>query len=187
MTGRAPKCSSACSSTGVEGCRMWYSKQQANAVQRPHPGAATCACASPHHTQLHTPAPAARPSLTPRTDTVRGRFAAGMLERIVAWRGCSRIIVGYSCGLEATPGSRLEWSTQVGAGRRMLQVQLSLVVNVVASGRVLGVQAADWRSPCCRHSHRRPLAAVCCTGRAVWDCLRLAAAAAPVHGCQAAV
>jgi hypothetical protein len=35
-----------------------------------------------------------------------------MLERIVAWRGCSRIIVGYSCGLEAAPGSRLEWSTQ---------------------------------------------------------------------------
>ncbi|KAI7836198.1 hypothetical protein COHA_009924 [Chlorella ohadii] len=35
-----------------------------------------------------------------------------MLERIVSWRGCSRIIVGYSCGLEAAPGSRLEWSTQ---------------------------------------------------------------------------
>lgn len=53
------------------------------------------------------------PWLPRSTDTVRARFAAGMLERIVSWRGCSRIIVGYSCGVEAAPGSRLEWSTQV--------------------------------------------------------------------------
>lgn len=47
-----------------------------------------------------------------RTDTVRARFAVGLLERIAAWRGCSRSLQGYSCGLEAAPGTHIEWSTQ---------------------------------------------------------------------------
>lgn len=43
---------------------------------------------------------------------MRGRFAVGLLERIAAWRGCSRSLQGYSCGLEAEPGSRIELTTQ---------------------------------------------------------------------------
>ncbi len=43
---------------------------------------------------------------------MRARFAVGLLERIVSWRGCSRIIVGYPCGLEAAAGSRIGFASQ---------------------------------------------------------------------------
>lgn len=43
---------------------------------------------------------------------MRGRFAVGLLERVAAWRGCSRSLQGYSCALDAEPGTRIELTTQ---------------------------------------------------------------------------
>ena len=36
-----------------------------------------------------------------RTDTVRARVAAGLLERIAEWNGYGRALYPYACGVEA--------------------------------------------------------------------------------------
>ncbi|CAK0787350.1 hypothetical protein CVIRNUC_010570 [Coccomyxa viridis] len=44
-----------------------------------------------------------------RTDTVRARVAAGLLERIAEWNGYGRALYPYACGVEAR--QELDWST----------------------------------------------------------------------------
>ena len=60
----------------------------------------------------HPPPPCSSPVSSDRTDTVRARFAVGLLERISGWVGCSRVVQSWPCGVDAEAGSSIGWSTQ---------------------------------------------------------------------------